>query len=169
MGQPPDQPPKKKALSAHQAGLPARHGKTTYDPDAAPTDRPGGLTPRQEEIALLVAEDLTNAEISERTGAAISTVKTHIHSILDKIGGRTRASAIIWLLRRQLAARDREILVLKELLAQGGSSAAPNPQAASPRREKVGRRARRGKATTAAHPPDPTVPFPPEVTTHNRR
>jgi DNA-binding NarL/FixJ family response regulator len=131
MGQPPDQPPKKKALSAHQAGQLAPHGKTTYDPDAAPPDRPGGLTTREEEIALLLAEDLSNAEISEKTGAAIATVKKHVHNILYKIKGRSRSSAIIWVLRRKLAerdrqleARDREILILKELLAKQGSSAA---------------------------------------------
>lgn len=131
MGQPPDQPPREKGLSAHQAGQFAPHGKTIYDPDAAPAERPGGLTLREEEIVELLAEDLTNEEISRKTGAAVSTIKTHIHSILGKIKGRTRASAIIWSLRRklaecarQLAARDREILILKELLAKQGSSAA---------------------------------------------
>ncbi len=132
MGQPPDQSPQKKALSAHQAGIPKSHGKSTYDPDAAPLDRPGGLTVREEEIALLLAEDFTNAEISDKTGAAIATVKTHVHNILFKIKGRSRSSAIVWVLRRKLAerdrqleARDREILILKELLAKQGSSATP--------------------------------------------
>ncbi|MEP6822377.1 MAG: helix-turn-helix transcriptional regulator [Chthoniobacterales bacterium] len=132
MGQPPDQPPKKKVLSAHQSGLLAPHGKTTYDPDAAPPDRPGGLTAREEEITFLLAEDYTNEEISKKTGIKLSTVKTHVHNILGKIKGKTRRTAIIWVLRRklterdrQLAARDREILILKELLAKQGSSAAP--------------------------------------------
>ncbi len=124
MGQPPDQPPKEKGLSAHQAGQFASHGKTIYDADATTTERPGGLTVREEEIALLLAEDLTNAEISEKTGAALATVKTHVHNLLGKIKGRTRASAIIWVLRRRLEMKDREILILKELLAQQGSSAA---------------------------------------------
>ncbi|CAN5620459.1 hypothetical protein BH20VER1_BH20VER1_04870 [soil metagenome] len=125
MGQPSDQPPRDKGLSAHQAGLLVRHGKTVYDPDAAQPARPGGLTVREEEIALLFAQDYTNAEISDKTGIGIATVKTHVHNILGKIKGRTRTSAIIWVLRRQLAARDREILILKELLAKDGSSAAP--------------------------------------------
>lgn len=135
MGQPPDQPAKKKELSAHQAGLPARHGKITYDADAAAPARPGGLTVREEQIAFLLAENYTNAEIGEKTGIDISTVKTHVHNILGKIQDgtrRTRRTVIIWVLRRQLAerdrqleARDREILILKELLAKGGSSAAP--------------------------------------------
>ncbi|MEO5719482.1 MAG: helix-turn-helix transcriptional regulator [Chthoniobacterales bacterium] len=132
MGQPPDQPPNKKGLSAHQASLPKAHRKTTYDPDAAPPGRPGGLTVREEQVALLLAQDLTNAEISAKTGAKIGTVKRHVHNILFKIKGRRRSSAIVWVLRRKLAerdrqleARDREILILKELLAKHGSSAAP--------------------------------------------
>jgi DNA-binding CsgD family transcriptional regulator len=127
MGQPPDQPPKEKGLSAHQSGKFASHGKTIYDPDAAPPERPGGLTAREEEIVELLADDLTNEEISKTTGTALATVKSHVHNILFKIKGKTRASAIIWSLRRQLAERDRrlemkdrEIRLLKELLAKGG-------------------------------------------------
>jgi DNA-binding CsgD family transcriptional regulator len=133
MGQPPDQPPEKKGLSAHQSGIPARHRKTIYDPDAAQPERPGGLTIGEEKIVELLAEDLTNEQISKKTGTALATVKSHIHNILFKIKGKTRASAIIWSLRRQLAEcdrrlemKDREILILKELLAKGGSSASDN-------------------------------------------
>jgi DNA-binding CsgD family transcriptional regulator len=128
MGQPPDQPPREKGLSAHQAGLPVRHGKTSYDLDAVLPERPGGLTVREEEVALLLAEDLTNAEISQKTGAAIATVKTHVHKILGKIKGRTRTSAIVWVWRRRVEMRDREILMLKEALAKQGSSAASKPR-----------------------------------------
>ncbi len=124
MGHPPDQPPKKKVLSAHQAGQFAPRGTPIYDPDDAAPERPGGLTTREEEIVQLLAQDLTNEEISKKTGTAIATVKTHIHHILGKIQGRTRASAIIWELRRRLEMKDREILILKELLAKEGSSAA---------------------------------------------
>ncbi len=127
MGQPPDEPPKKKVLSAHQAGQFASHGKVKYDPDAAPPERPGGLTAREEEIVQLLAEDLTNEEISKRTKTALATVKSHVHNILTKIKGRTRTSVIIWELRRQLAERDRKILILTELLAEQGSSAASEP------------------------------------------
>ncbi len=132
MGQPPDQPPREKGLSAHESGKPARRGKVTYDPDAAPSARPGGLTDREGEIVELLVRECTNAEISRETGIELATVKTHVHNILFKIGGKTRASAIKWAFQRQLAekdrqlaARDREILILKELLAQQGSSAAP--------------------------------------------
>jgi DNA-binding NarL/FixJ family response regulator len=128
MGQPPDQPSEEKGLSAHEAGKFAPHGKTNYDPDAALPERPAGVTAREEEIANLLAEDLTNAQISEKTGIEIATVKTHVHNLLGKIKGRTRTSAIIWVWRRRVEIRDREILILKELLAQQGSSAASETQ-----------------------------------------
>ncbi len=126
MGQPPDEQPKKKPLSAHQSGIPAKHGKPSYDPDAAPPARPGGLTIREEEIVELLAEDLTNEEISKKTGTALATVKSHVHNILFKIKGRTRGSAIIWSLRRQNEALLNENATLKAIIAEmGGSSAAP--------------------------------------------
>ena len=125
MGQPPDEPPKKKGLSAHQSGQLASHGKTSYDPDAAaPAERPGGLTIGEEKIVALLTEDLTNKQISKKTKTKIATVKSHVHNILGKIKGRTRTSVIIWELRRRLEMKDREILTLKELLARQGSSAA---------------------------------------------
>jgi DNA-binding CsgD family transcriptional regulator len=87
MGQPPDQPSEEKGLSAHEAGKFAPHGKTNYDPDAALPERPAGVTAREEEIANLLAEDLTNEQISKKTGTALSTVKSHVHNILGKIKG----------------------------------------------------------------------------------
>jgi DNA-binding NarL/FixJ family response regulator len=124
MAQPPDQPPEEKGLSAHQAGKFAPHGKINYDPDAAPAKRRDDPTVREEEIALLLAKDLTYEEISKEKKIEVSTVKSHVHSLIRKIKGRTRASVIIWVLQRQLEKKDEEILILKELLANGGSSAA---------------------------------------------
>ena len=135
MGQPPDQPPREKGLSAHQAGQLAPHGKTSYDPDAAAPERHGGLTIGEGKIVKLLTKDLTNEEISQKTKTEVATVKSHIHNILAKIKGKTRTSVIIWELgrqiaelERQLAARDGEILILKELLAQQGSSAVSEPE-----------------------------------------
>ena len=124
MGQPPDEPPKKKGLSAHQSGQFTPHGKISYDPDAVPPERPGGLTIGEEKIVALLTKNLTNKQISEKTKTKIATVKSHVHHILGKINGRNRTSVIIWELRRRLEAKDREILILKDLLAQQGSSAA---------------------------------------------
>jgi DNA-binding NarL/FixJ family response regulator len=124
MGQPPDQPPEDKGLSAHQSGKFAPHGKTKYDPDAAASKRRDDPTVREEEIAILLAKDLTYEQISQETKIEVSTVKSHVHSLIRKVKGRTRASVVNWVLQRQLEKKDEEIRILKELLANGGSSAA---------------------------------------------
>jgi two-component system, NarL family, nitrate/nitrite response regulator NarL len=45
-----------------------------------------GLTPRQHEIATLIAEGLSNKQIARRLSIEHATVKNHVHSILVKLG-----------------------------------------------------------------------------------
>ena len=49
-----------------------------------------GLTKRENQIAQLVADGLTNAEIAGQLSIAVATVKDHVHSILDKTGLKRR-------------------------------------------------------------------------------
>lgn len=51
---------------------------------------PVGLTAREGEIAMLVAEGLTNKAIASRLGIGVHTVKTHVHNILEKLGLNSR-------------------------------------------------------------------------------
>lgn len=46
----------------------------------------GGLTPRQREIASLIADGLSNKQIARRLLIEQATVKNHVHSILVKLG-----------------------------------------------------------------------------------
>jgi DNA-binding CsgD family transcriptional regulator len=55
---------------------------------------PDGLTQRQAEILALIAQALTNPEISVRLFLSSHTVKTHISRIFAKTGSRDRAAAI---------------------------------------------------------------------------
>lgn len=44
------------------------------------------LTPREQEVAQLVVDGLTNAEIAARSGVSEKTIKTHVSNILHKLG-----------------------------------------------------------------------------------
>ena len=52
---------------------------------SAPSD---GLTQREREVALLVADGLRSREVAERLGIASQTVKSHLKTIFDKLGVR---------------------------------------------------------------------------------
>lgn len=53
-----------------------------------------GLTGRQLEVLLLMAEGLSNAEIAGRLFTSPKTIEHHVSSVLAKLGVRTRAQAI---------------------------------------------------------------------------
>lgn len=52
-----------------------------------------GLTPRQLEVLVLIAEGMNNAEISERLVITLSTTKNHVAAILRALNVSSRAKA----------------------------------------------------------------------------
>jgi DNA-binding CsgD family transcriptional regulator len=65
------------------------------EPAPASADAPAapsadGLTQREREVALLVADGLRSREVAERLGIASQTVKSHLKTIFDKLGVRNR-------------------------------------------------------------------------------
>ncbi|SDY51978.1 response regulator transcription factor [Herbiconiux ginsengi] len=62
---------------------------------AAPEDAVAALTPREREIFLLAAKGLRNSEIAAAAFVSEATVKTHIRSILAKLGLETRAQIVV--------------------------------------------------------------------------
>lgn len=52
------------------------------------------LTPREREIALLVAEGLPNADIARRLSKSILTIKTQLNAVFRKLGLRRRTQLI---------------------------------------------------------------------------
>jgi DNA-binding CsgD family transcriptional regulator len=56
----------------------------------------GALTPREWEVATLVAEGLTNREIAERLVITERTASTHMVHILTKLGFHSRAQIAAW-------------------------------------------------------------------------
>ena len=49
------------------------------------------LSPREREVALLVARGLANKEIALELGLSVGTVKLHVHHIFLKLGKHKRA------------------------------------------------------------------------------
>ncbi|WNF29123.1 response regulator transcription factor [Streptomyces sp. C11-1] len=69
---------------------------------AAPT-APSPLTAREAEIARLVAEGLTNAEIGEKLFISAGTAKTHIANVQAKLKARNRVGIAAWTWENGLA------------------------------------------------------------------
>jgi DNA-binding CsgD family transcriptional regulator len=55
-------------------------------PAPVPSSALTGLTPREREVAALIAAGCSNKEIARRLGLTVGTVKYHVHHILDKTG-----------------------------------------------------------------------------------
>jgi len=60
------------------------------------------LTPREREVLVLIVDGLSNTEIAERLVVSVSTVKTHVSSILTKLGVTTRTAAAMRAVRDDL-------------------------------------------------------------------
>jgi len=58
------------------------------------------LTPREREVAALVAEGLTNREIAARLYLSERTAQNHVQHILTKLGLPNRGQVAVWLTRR---------------------------------------------------------------------
>ena len=73
---------------------------TTPAPRVRP-EAPGGLTPREREIAGLLTEGLTNREIAARLVISQRTAETHVDHILTKLGMTSRAQVASWVAQQQ--------------------------------------------------------------------
>lgn len=57
---------------------------------------PDGYTPREFEVAGLVAQGLTNRQIGRQLGISDRTVERHVENLRGKLGVRTRAQVAAW-------------------------------------------------------------------------
>jgi DNA-binding CsgD family transcriptional regulator len=60
----------------------------------------GWLTPRQQEVAALIARGLTNAQIAERLVVSPHTVERHVENILDRLHLSSRIEVAVWMVER---------------------------------------------------------------------
>lgn len=72
-------------------------------PDDALVHAPVVLTGREREVALLVANGLTNRQIAERLTLSVRTAESHVDGIRAKLGVRTRAQIAAWVTEREVA------------------------------------------------------------------
>jgi len=93
--------------AAHERTLRAlldgeRHQALAAAFESSPDPGPGGLTRRQREVLLLLAEGLTSQQIAERLVVSVNTVNRHIADIYRKIDASNRVGAAAYVARHGL-------------------------------------------------------------------
>ena len=66
----------------------------------APLPAELGLTERQAELALLVAQGMSNAEIGAQLGIKPATVKKHLEQVYERLGVANRTQLAVLVMRR---------------------------------------------------------------------
>lgn len=64
--------------------------------------RPDGLTDREREVLVLIAEGLTNAQIADRLSISVKTVQTHRTHIMEKLDLHDRSHLVRYAVRKGL-------------------------------------------------------------------
>jgi DNA-binding NarL/FixJ family response regulator len=64
------------------------------------------LTPREYQVAMLVASGLSNKEIARELGLSDGTVKLHMHKVIQKLNVKSRYEAMLMILREAAARRE---------------------------------------------------------------
>jgi DNA-binding NarL/FixJ family response regulator len=75
-------------------------------PAAPPAELPDGLTSREGDVLVLIAQGLSNSEIAATLFLSANTVKTHVNRVFAKTGSKTRAQAIRYAHDHALAGGD---------------------------------------------------------------
>ncbi|MEU7526731.1 response regulator transcription factor [Saccharothrix sp. NPDC042600] len=65
-------------------------------PPVAPAQPVEPLTEREEQVLAAVAAGRTNSEVADQLHITLSTVKTHVASLMNKLGVRNRVEIAIW-------------------------------------------------------------------------
>ena len=91
----------------------AHAGRATLSPEAAQAlvetanlpPLPGGdLTEREREVLALMVEGLNNTQIAGRLTVSPSTIKSHVSSVLSKLGVASRTEAVTLALRNHIVS-----------------------------------------------------------------
>ena len=67
---------------------------------------PGGLTAREQEVAVLIAQGQSNRAMAERMVLSVRTVEDHVGRILGKLGFSSRAQIAAWATQQGLVTTE---------------------------------------------------------------
>jgi DNA-binding CsgD family transcriptional regulator/tetratricopeptide (TPR) repeat protein len=101
----PDETLRASFLSAALLRLPRSRPLT---PRRATNQAFGGLTEREREVAILLAEGKSNREIARRLVVGTRTVEVHVSNILSKLGFSSRAQIAVWVYEKGLASTPHQ-------------------------------------------------------------
>lgn len=68
----------------------------------------GGLTAREREVAVLIAQGKSNREIAEAMTVRVKTVETYVTRILSKLNFNSRVQVATWALETGLASSSHQ-------------------------------------------------------------
>jgi DNA-binding CsgD family transcriptional regulator len=137
----------RRSVALYQAGVSARRMRALKPPESPPsqlaTNRPlpdantgsrGGLTPRQLEIARLIARGYTNQQVADALVLTPGTVANHVQHILARLGLHSRTQVAVWYSRR---GGDLEPHHAARLELETGQTARRNQLARNPKVESI--------------------------------
>lgn len=84
----------------HPQGHPQTHPQGHPQGDA---DNKATLSPRETEVAILLAKGLINKEIADRLNISLATAITHRKNIMEKLHARSLADIIVYVIMNGLA------------------------------------------------------------------
>lgn len=80
--------------------------RVNSDDDAR--DRYDGLTPREQEVLTLIAEDFTNQAIANKLGISVKTVERHRENLMRKLDLHSRTALVKYAIRKGLINLEDE-------------------------------------------------------------
>jgi non-specific serine/threonine protein kinase len=93
---------------ALELALAATQTRSTQPGQPAPRQLVAELSPREQQVAALLAEGLTNRQIAERLVVTQRTVASHIEHILEKLGFASRHQVGVWVAEHGLQAEKAD-------------------------------------------------------------
>ena len=69
-------------------------------PREAHTDAAGVLSPREHEVAEMIAGGQSNQDIADNLVVSVKTVESHVQHIFRKLSVKGRAEVAVWIVRQ---------------------------------------------------------------------